>query len=349
MTAKQPGSRGRSTRGITLADVARLAGVAPMTVSRYLNAPDALREETRSKVQQAIAQTGYVQNRLASSLASNRSRLVAVVLPMVTNPLFSDTFQAINDRLTQAGYQVLLGVSGYRSEQEQQLLDVILSRRPDGIILTGTLHTQASRDRLRASGVPVVETWDLTPDPIDMLVGFSHERVGSEVARHLLQRGYRRFALLAVDDPRGLRRAQSFLQTLAQHGHENVRQQVFEGLPTLAQGREGLSALLDAGDTSPARPLMVVCTSDTLAHGVLTEAAARRLQVPDALSVMGFGDMNFASHTFPALSTVRIDGKHIGDCAAQLLLRRLQHAELSPEIVDTGFTLIDRQTTRGPT
>lgn len=349
MTAKQPGSKGRSTRGITLVDVARLAGVAPMTVSRYLNAPDALREETRSKVQQAIAQTGYVQNRLASSLASNRSRLVAVVLPMVTNPLFSDTFQAISDRLTQAGYQVLLGVSGYRSEQEQQLLDVILSRRPDGIILTGTLHTQASRERLRAAGVPVVETWDLTADPIDMLVGFSHEQVGSEVAQHLLQRGYRRFALLAVDDPRGLRRAQSFLQTLAQHGHESVRQQVFEGLPTLAQGREGLSALLDAGDTSPAHPLMLVCTSDTLAHGVLTEAAARGLQVPEALSVMGFGDMNFASHTFPALSTVRIDGKHIGDCAAQMLLRRLQHSDLAPEIVDTGFTLIDRQTTRGPT
>lgn len=347
MTAKQPGSKGRSTRGTTLVDVARLAGVAPMTVSRYLNAPDAVREQTRLKIQQAIVQTGYVQNRLASSLASNRSRLVAVVLPMVTNPLFSDTFQAINERLTQAGYQVLLGVSGYQSEQEQQLLDVILSRRPDGIILTGTLHTQASRERLRAAAVPVVETWDLTDDPIDMLVGFSHERVGSDVAQRLLRLGYRRFALLTVDDPRGLRRARSLLDALAQAGIGDVQQQIFAGLPTLEQGRRGLDTLLEHDRPTPQTPpLMVVCTSDTLAHGVLTEAAARGLPVPERLGVMGFGDMNFASHTFPALSTVRIDGAHLGACAADLLLRRLQQFEQVDGIVDIGFSLIERQTTR---
>ena len=149
MTGKKPDSNGRGSGGVTLSDVARLAGVAPMTVSRCLNQPDSVRSETRLKVQRAIDQTGYVQNRLAGSLATSRSRLVAVVLPMVTNPIFSDTFEAINECLTRSGYQVLLGISGYQSEQEQELLDVILSRRPDGIILTGTLHTPASRNRLR--------------------------------------------------------------------------------------------------------------------------------------------------------------------------------------------------------
>jgi LacI family gluconate utilization system Gnt-I transcriptional repressor len=345
MTGKKPDNNGRGRRGVTLGDVARLAGVAPMTVSRCLNQPETVRSETRLKVQRAIDQTGYVPNRLAGALASSRSRLVAVVLPMVTNPIFSDTFQAINERLTKAGYQVLLGVSGYETEHEQELLEVILSRRPDGIILTGTLHTPASRNRLRASQVPVVETWDLSNEPIDMLVGFSHEKVGRDVARHLLGKGYRRFALLAVNDPRGLRRADSFLAALAEHGVADVPRQVWEGLPTLAHGRSGLAALIDSGAFSSDDPLMIVCTSDTIAHGVLTEAAARGICVPDQLAVMGFGDMNFAAHTFPSLSTVRIDGQQMGDSAAVMLLERLGGGDDEQKAKDIGFTLIERDST----
>ncbi|UVL81160.1 LacI family DNA-binding transcriptional regulator [Pseudomonas putida] len=331
---------------VTLSDVARLAGVAPMTVSRYLNQPDTVREPTRLKVRRAIEQTGYVHNRLAGALKSSRTRLVAVVVPMVTNPIFSDTFQAINERLIKAGYQVLLGVSGYQTEQEQELLEVILSRRPDGIILTGTLHTSLSRNRLRAAGVPVVETWDLSAEPIDMLVGFSHEQAGREVARQLSGQGYRRFALLAVDDPRGLRRADSFVQALTEQGITDVQRQTWQGLPSLAQGREGLSVLLKQSAVDGKGPCAVVCTSDTIAQGVLTEAAARGIEVPGQLAVMGFGDMAFAAHTFPALSTVRIDGTLMGDTAARLLLERLGGDPQSPATVDIGFSLVQRESTR---
>ncbi|WAH61139.1 LacI family DNA-binding transcriptional regulator [Pseudomonas silvicola] len=337
------GNKNRSS--VTLSDVARLAGVAPMTVSRYLNSPQTVKGATRDKVQRAIEQTGYVHNRLAGALRSNRTRLVAVVLPMVTNPLFSDTFQAISTRLAASGYQVLLGVSGHQREQEEELLEVILSRRPDGIILTGTLHTPGCRNRLRASGVPVVETWDLSPEPIDMLVGFSHEEAGREVARKLLAQGYRRFALLAVDDPRGLRRADSFLKALNEQGITDVSRHVTPGAPTLALGREGLSSVLERSMTGPAQPLAIVCTSDTIAHGVLTEAAARGLQVPYELAVMGFGDMNFAAHTFPALSTVKVDGTLIGDRAAHMLLQRLRGEEGGERLQDVGFTLVERDST----
>jgi len=345
MAGLPPDNNDAPRGAVTLSDVARLAGVAPMTVSRCLNQPDTVRSTTRLKVQRAIEQTGYVQNRLAGALRSSRSRLVAVVMPMVTNPIFSDTFQAINDRLAQAGYQVLLGVSGYEREHEQELLEVILSRRPDGIILTGTLHTPASRNRLRAARVPVVETWDLTPEPIDMLVGFSHEQAGRAVALQLFAQGYRQFALLAVDDPRGLRRAESFTRTLAEQGVGAVRRQIYPGTPTLAMGRMGLGALWQQ-QTEPGAPLAVVCTSDTIAHGVLTEAAARGIRVPEQLAVMGFGDMSFAAHTFPALSTVRIDGALMGDTAAQMLLDRLQGQGSGGQVTDIGFTLIQRQSTQ---
>lgn len=341
MPSKTLGPKARLTGGVTLIDVARVAGVAPMTVSRFLNQPESVRPQTRLKVAEAIEKTGYVPNLVAGALASNRSRLVAVIVPMLTNPIFSDTFQAVAERLATNGYQVLLGISGYIADQEQQLLEVILSRRPDGIILTGTLHTPGSRQRLRASGVPIVETWDLSEDPIDMLVGFSHEQVGQRLAQHLLAKGYRDFALLSVSDPRGTRRSESFVAELARQGVTQVRRQRFEGLPTLAQGRAGLVALLD----NAPRPLMVVCTSDTLAHGVLTEAAAQGIKVPEQLAVMGFGDMNFAAHTFPALSTVKIDGKSMGTRAASLLLDRLAGRDTLDIHQDIGFTLIDRDST----
>ncbi len=340
------GTPGKPSGAVTLSDVARLAAVAPMTVSRYLNNPEAVKAATRLRVQRAIEQTGYVHNRLAGALRSNRTRLVAVVLPMVTNPLFSDTFQAISTRLSQSGYQVLLGVSGHQREQEQELLEVILSRRPDGIILTGTLHTPACRNRLRVCGVPVVETWDLSAEPIDMLVGFSHEQAGRAVARRLLELGYRQFGLLAVDDPRGLRRADSFLAALAEQGVSPVPRLIYPGVPSLAQGREGLSTLLEGVQVGAAQPLAVVCTSDTIAHGVLTEAAARGIRVPEQLAVMGFGDMNFAAHTFPSLSTVKVDGSLIGDTAAQMLLARLKGPQQGQQgVQDVGFELIERDST----
>ncbi|XBS70687.1 LacI family DNA-binding transcriptional regulator [Acerihabitans sp. KWT182] len=208
----------RSTQGVTVFEVARLAGVAPITVSRVLNQPDKVKEATLLKVRRVIEETGYVRNQIAGSLASNRTRLVAVIVPVLTNPIFSDTYQAIATWLAKSDYQVLLGISGYHAEQEEELIDVVLSRRPDGIILTGTVHTDLSRKRLQAAGIPVVETWDMTDKPIDMLIGFSHEEIGRREARHLLQKGYRHFALIEVDDPRGLRRSDSFIRELAQNG-----------------------------------------------------------------------------------------------------------------------------------
>lgn len=342
MAGKGTGQSGRSTNGITLIDVAKAAGVAPMTVSRALNNPDHVKKATLLKVRKAIEETGYVRNLVAGALASNRSHLVAVIVPILTNPIFSDTFQAIADRLSKSGYQVLLGISGYQPDQEQELLEVILSRRPDGIILTGTLHTEASRRRLRAVGVPVVETWDLTSDPIDMLVGFSHEEIGRHVARHLLGKGYGDFATLSVDDPRGMRRINAFLDELRSNGISNVPGERIQGVPTLEHGRSGLRKLL----ATPARPLVVVCTSDTLAHGVLTEAMAQGIRVPDEIAVMGFGDMNFAAHTHPSLSTVKIDGKAMGDAAASALLDRLLGNSDDVLQQDIGYQLIDRDSTR---
>ena len=175
-------ARRKGSGGITLSDVARLAGVSAITISRALNTPDRVSPDTLERVRAAVARTGYVPNLLAGALASNRTRLVAALIPTIAGSVFLETVQALTDTLAAKNYQLMLGQSGYSGSREDALLDAIVGRRPDGIVLTGIMHSAQGRRRLLASGIPVVETWDLTPTPIDMLVGFSHEKVGAQAA-----------------------------------------------------------------------------------------------------------------------------------------------------------------------
>jgi LacI family gluconate utilization system Gnt-I transcriptional repressor len=331
----------RATGSVTLADVAKLAGVSPITVSRVFNHPELVTPETIAHVQQVIARTGYVPNLLAGGLASKRSRLVAAIVPSITNAIFVETVQALTDRLWEAGYQVLLGLSGYPPAREEALLAAVLSRRPDAIVLTGINHSAPARQRLMAAKIPIVETWDMTPTPIDMLVGFSHEQVGAAVARHLLARGHRRLGMIWADDERALARRRGVLNELAARGVPEPRIETVPAPSTLGLGRQGLARLLDAGQP----PTAVFCSSDLLAHGALEEARSRGLAMPEQLALMGFGDLDFAQHTFPALSSVRVDRAAIGRRAAEMILARMSHEALPANVVDVGFTIIDRATT----
>lgn len=333
-------STGRPGSAPTLIDVAKVAGVSPITVSRALGRPEVVTATTRKRVLEAVRTTGYVPNLAAGALASSRSRLVAVFLPTIANSIFADTVQTLTDRLAAAGYQTLLGLTGYSPEQEEALLEAVLGRRPDGIVLTGTEHTQASRERLARVGIPVVEAWDLSAKPLDMQIGFSHEAVGQAVADYLVGKGYRRISVVTLDDPRGLRRYRSLAQALAAKGVELLGVQILPAPATLAVGREGCARLLQdrrAGD-------VVVCSSDTLAQGVLAEAASRGLRVPEDLAVIGFGDLSSAAHSHPPLTTIRIDGPRIGNAIAEALLARIAEPALArqPLRLDVGFELVGR-------
>ena len=337
-TAKSKRAPRPGTGGVTLHDVARLAGVSAITVSRAVNTPSAVSPQTLERVKDAIARSGYVPNLVAGGLASNRNRLVAALVPTVAGPVFLETIQALTDTLAGAGCQLILGQSGYRGDHEDALIDALVGRRPGGIVLTGILHSPEGRRRLLASGIPVVETWDLTPEPIGMVVGFSHAQVGRAVADALHARGCRRPALVTADDQRALQRRSGFESRLAALGVAPPPVCVVPAPSSLANGRAGFASLLASHPQTDA----VFCSSDVIAHGVLTEALARGLRVPGDVAVMGFGDLPFAAHTHPALSTVRIDGTAIGQQAARFILDRMDGREAGPRIRDLGFSMVER-------
>ena len=342
LSLSSPGMpRKAATESVTLEDVAKLAGVSPMTVSRVLNRPELVTRETLERVRVVIDRTGYVPNLLAGGLASRKSRLVAALVPSITNGIFVEAVQALTDRLWEAGYQVLLGLSGYPPAREDALLSAVLARKPDAIYLTGINHSPESRQRLLAARVPIVETWDITPTPLDMVVGFSHEKVGESVARHLLAKGYRRPALLWADDARAMVRRRGFLAELQRQGMQDAPTVFVPAPSTLSLGRSGMATLLDR---TP-RPDAVFCGSDLLAHGALEEARSRGLELPDDVAIVGFGGLEFTQHTYPALSTVSIDRPAIGRRAAEMILARVEGREVPERVVDVAFQIVDRQTT----
>ena len=122
-SSSTPSSKGAS---VTLIDVAKVAGVSPITVSRALNRPDVVSESARKKVLEAVRVTGYVPNMLAGGLASNKSRLVAIFVPTIAHSIFAETVQSLMDHLTAAGYQTMIGLTGYSAEQEERLLGAVL-------------------------------------------------------------------------------------------------------------------------------------------------------------------------------------------------------------------------------
>ena len=303
------------------------------------NAPQTVAPETLLRVRQAVQELGYVPNRLAGGLSSAKSRLIAAIVPTVAHSLFSETVQIFSDTMSRAGYQVLLGLSGYSDEDEDQLLDAVLSRRPEGVLLTGVAHTATLRERLLKIGIPIVETWDMTEHPIDMLVGFSHYRIGVAVAERFIARGARHPALVSANDARALARRRGFIDTLRAQGCNEIAEVLVAPPSSVALGRDGLRQILAQCPAVDA----IFCSSDLLALGVVSQARKLGIAIPGRMAVCGFGDLDFAADTTPALTTVRVDGKRIGATAARCLIERLGGA-VERAVVDVGFEVVERET-----
>ncbi len=321
----------------TLHDVAREAGVSLITASRALSNPGVLSERTLNRVLNAVEATGYIPNMLAGGLKSKRSMTVAGLVPIISVPQFLPTIRALTDDLDASGYQVILGQSGYDHAREEKLIDTMLARRPDGIVVAGLVQLERAREKLRRVGIPVVETWDLSDRPIDMVVGFSHVKVGSAVAAFFRSKGWQRVGLATANDERALQRRDGFVASWGR----SVPTVIVPAPSNLASGRRSLDELLKKVPKLQA----VCCSSDGMAQGVMVEAAARGLRVPQDLAICGFGDAEFAAHLHPALTTVFVDGAEIGRRAAQLIIDRCAGKPIARTIVDIGFRVVERAST----
>lgn len=322
-----------------LEDVASVAGVSSATVSRFFNNPGMVAAATADRIREAVAATHYVPNLMAGGLASSRSRLVALLVPDVAQSIFNATVEAMVDELSASGDIVMLGLTGIDNARMQPLISAALSRRADAIILTGIVSDPATRDLMRRRATTVIETWGLPEDPIDVAVGFSHRAVGQDIARFVHGRGYRRPHLLTASGTRAMERRQGFIDDWAGLGGETPSEQIFASQTRFGHGRAAFRALRELDH----RPDVVVCSSDWLAQGLLVEAMAAGVRVPDELAVVGFGNLAVAAEMRPTITTIDIDGARIGREAVNLLRRRTAGETIEPRLIDIGFRLIARE------
>ena len=325
-------------------DVARLAGVSVITVSRVLREPGKVAEDTRARVLAAIEAIGYVPNLVARSLKSRRSGVIAAVIPSVTHSIVAEVVRGMTEVLNGEGLHLLLADSGFSPDEEEALVAAFLARRPDAMYLTGTTHTAGTRRMLDAARIPVVETGTLTDTPIDMVVGYSNFDAARAMTRALVASGRRRIGYAG-------QRGREYIDRVCDRhaGHcralRDARMPLRATLQAEADlsyrgGAAGLAQLLSHEPRIDA----VFCTSDVIAIGVLFECQRRGIRVPQDIAITGMDDQEIASQCVPALTTIRMPRYEMGRRAAAMLCRRLAGETIRAKRVDLGFEVVRRAT-----
>lgn len=334
--------KARASR-ITLNDVAQRADVSPATVSRVLRAPEKVSEPLRTRVHSAVRELAYIPNQLASALASSRTRRVAVIVPSLTNGVFDDYLRAAHDMFVPAGFQVLVLNSNYAPGHEEKAIATALGQYPEAIILAGIDQTAQAKRSLRQAGIPVVQTMEISPDPIDINIGLSHFDAGYAAARYLFELGHRNVGHIAAPlNSRARKRAAGYMRAVKEFGAAATVASA-DAPSSVALGGTLLVELMDRAPATTA----VFCGNDNLALGVLFECQRRQIRVPDDLSIIGFNNLEFSGCACPSLSTVATPRYEMAQRAAEIILDIVRGSGARPERrrIDLGFRVVKREST----
>ncbi|MBX3530700.1 MAG: LacI family DNA-binding transcriptional regulator [Rhizobiaceae bacterium] len=329
----------------TMADIARIAGVSPMTVSRAFRSDSLIRSETRQAILGAAEELGYVFDSTASNLRSQRTGFVAVTIPSINNANFADTVGGLSEVLEGAGMQTLLGYTNYDVHKEEQLIEQLLQRKPQAIVVTGGKHTPRARKLLENAHIPVIETWDRPAEPIGYYVGFSNAGAVRGMVDHFVAVGYRRIAFLGGDasrDTRGSDRRHGFVEAMKYHGLDPSRL-IAAGTPPISmrEGANAMAALLKQMPDTEA----VICVSDLSAFGALAECLRRGVAVPERMAIGGFGNYEIGDICVPTLTTIDARARLIGEKAGILILSILAGTG-EPGSITIAPELLVRESTR---
>jgi LacI family gluconate utilization system Gnt-I transcriptional repressor len=309
-------------RPLTLRDVSEASGVSEMTVSRVLRGRGDVSPTTREKVLTAAKDLGYVPNKIAGALASQRVNLVAVIIPSMANMVFPEVMVGINSVLEDTELQPVVGITDYLPEKEEKVLYQMLSWRPSGIIIAGLEHSDASRAMLQNSGIPVVEIMDVDGTPIDSAVGISHRRAGRQIAEEIVKGGYKNIGFMGTKMPldhRARKRFEGFTQALARSGIEIADQEFYSGGSALAKGRDMTRDMLHRTPNLD----FLYYSNDMIGAGGLLHLLAQGVSIPDTVGLAGFNGVELLQGLPMQLATMDACRIEIGQIAAEIIADRI--------------------------
>ncbi|NUB46828.1 LacI family DNA-binding transcriptional regulator [Fertoebacter nigrum] len=332
-------------RMLTLRDVSEASGVSEMTVSRVLRNRGDVSGGTRERVLEAARALGYVPNKIAGALASQRVNLVAVIIPSLSNMVFPEVMTGISDTLEDTGLQPVVGVTNYSPEREESVLYEMLSWRPSGVIIAGLEHTPAARAMLQNAGIPIVEIMDIDGTPVDAAVGISHRRAGRQMAEAIIAAGYRRIGFLGTmmpHDHRARKRLAGFEEALAEAGLALEDREFYSGGSALLKGREMTEAMLAR---SPDLDFLYY-SNDMIGAGGLLSCLSKGIAVPGRLGLAGFNGVELLDGLPCRLATMDACRLDIGQIAAEIIAGKRAHQGLG-EVVELMPKLQPGDTIRG--
>jgi LacI family transcriptional regulator len=330
----------------TLGDVAQRAGVSAASVSRVLNHPAKVSDEVRERVVRAMGELGYVRDGAARALASRQSLTIGHVVPTLGIGIFAAGVAALQRRLDEFDYQLLVAASDYDEAKEVRQVRALIERGVDGMALVGQRHAPEIYQLLRTRKLPYVNTYQLDGRSLHPSIGFDNRTGTFELTRHLIDLGHHEFAIVTASpslNDRIAARLKGILDCLDDRDIPPSARHVVEvAAQTIAEGRGVVRALIAAHPDLTA----IYCTTDTLAIGVLCECRALGIRVPDDISVAGYSDLEIVSHLDPTLSTVHIPAEQIGTCTADFLIDRIK-GRTGPKTIELEAEIIIRRST-GP-
>lgn len=335
------GGRGSPSGKVTLEMVAEKAGVSPSTVSRILNGTAVVSDEKRSTVERAIAELGFVPNPVARGLAGGRTLSVGVISQAIDSPFYGAALRGIELTLGAAGYSPLFMSGDWRADVEEHCIDVLRSRRVDGlIVLTGRLSDAVLRSVARA--LPVVVTGRSLKAANLFSLDFDNcegTRLGT---RHLLDLGHRRIAFIGGDlrHPDAAQRQLGYWSAIHAAGLVADPALMTQGDFTEYSGLAAVQSLIHRGTVFSA----IVAANDQMAFGAALGLYRNGRRVPEDVSLVGFDDLAGSVYMVPPLSTVHYPIQEIGHLAAQAMLGLL--AGQRPELDVPTPRLIVRESTR---
>jgi LacI family transcriptional regulator len=330
----------------TLGDVALRAGVSAASVSRVLNHPAKVSIAVRERVMRAMSELGYVRDGAARALASRQSLTIGHVVPTLGIGIFAAGVAALQRRLDEFGYQLLVAASDYDEAKEARQVRALIERGVDGIALVGQRHAPEIYQLLRARGLPYVNTYQfdgLSPHPT---IGFDNRTGTFQLTRHLIDLGHREFGIVTAApslNDRIAARLKGILDCLDDCDIPPAARHVIEVAgQTIVEGRRATRALVAQHPELTA----IYCTTDTLAIGALCECHALGIHVPQDISVAGYSDLEIVAQLDPSLSTVHIPTEGIGTRTADFLIDRIR-GRTGPEKIELDAAVIIRGST-GP-
>lgn len=324
----------RSTRP-SLKDIADRVGVTKMTVSRFMRNPEVVSEQTREKISRAVEELGYIHNRAPAMLSKASSKAIGVLLPSLSNQVFANFTQGIESITNRRGYEVLLAHYGYNEETEERKIATLLSYHVDGIILTGTQHTEKTLKMLKTANIPVVESMELTDNPIDMVVGLDHEEAAYTAVQSMLQNGKSKIAYFGARlDSRTRYRMEGYDRAILEAGEQKYHF-LTPNHSSFTLGRELLSRALEECPGLDG----IFCTNDDIAIGAILACQERGIRVPEDIGIIGYNALDIGQAIDPKLTSVYTPRYEMGETCADILLDRIEGYPKDKKVYDLGFTI----------